>query len=53
MNNKILYFRSVGCVVLEMLNGYPPWSNLTKDVKEVLKLIVSGSTFNNFKLSCD
>lgn len=32
---------SVGCVVIEMLSGNPPWSNLSKDAKEVLKIVAN------------
>ena len=33
---------SVGCVVIEMLTGIPPWSNITHDIQEVYKLISNG-----------
>lgn len=32
---------SVGCVVIEMLTGRPPWSDKTKNVKHVYNLITS------------
>ena len=32
----------VGCVVIEMLTGIPPWSNITQDIQEVYKLISNG-----------
>lgn len=34
---------SVGCVVIEMLTGSPPWSSLAKGVKEVLEIIANAS----------
>ena len=30
---------SLGCVVIEMTSGFPPWSMLSRDAKEVLKII--------------
>jgi len=38
---------SLGCVLIEMSSGQPPWSNYSKDAKEVLKLI---STPNNYPI---
>ena len=35
---------SVGGVVIEMVTGFAPWSSLSRSVKEVLKLIISGQT---------
>ena len=32
---------SVGCVIIEMLTGNPPWSNLSKSAKEVLKIVAN------------
>lgn len=32
---------SVGCVVIEMLTGNPPWSNISKSAKEVLKIVAN------------
>ena len=37
---------SVGCVVIEMLTGIPPWSNITQDTQEVYKLISNGGIYN-------
>jgi serine/threonine protein kinase len=37
---------SVGCVVIEMLTGLPPWSKLAHSPDEAINLITSGS--NNF-----
>lgn len=34
---------SVGCVVIEMLTSRPPYSNYTKQTKEILKMILTGS----------
>lgn len=39
---------SVGCVVIEMLTGKPPYSNITKQPKEILKLISTGSKIIHF-----
>jgi serine/threonine protein kinase len=33
---------SVGCTLIEMLTATPPWSDLTKNSREVLKLIAKG-----------
>lgn len=33
---------SVGCIVIEMLTGVPPWSTLTKSIREVFEFITSG-----------
>ena len=30
---------SVGCVIIEMLTGSPPWSNVSRNVKAILDLI--------------
>lgn len=30
---------SVGCVIIEMMTGIPPWSEKSRDVKRVLELI--------------
>jgi serum/glucocorticoid-regulated kinase 2 len=30
---------SLGCLLIEMLNGVPPWSNYSRESKEVLNLI--------------
>lgn len=30
---------SVGCVAIEMIAGTPPWSNFSKDVKQILQII--------------
>ena len=30
---------SLGCLVIEMLSGAPPWSNYSRETKEVLELI--------------
>jgi mitogen-activated protein kinase kinase kinase ANP1 len=30
---------SFGCVLIEMVTGRPPWSNYSKDIKEVLEII--------------
>ena len=35
---------SVGCVMIEMLTGNAPWSSVSRSVKEILKLIISGQT---------
>jgi mitogen-activated protein kinase kinase kinase len=35
---------SVGCVMIEMLTGASPWSTVSRSVKEILKLIISGQT---------
>ena len=35
---------SVGCVMIEMLTGNAPWSTVSRSVKEILQLIVSGQT---------
>mmetsp|Transcript_3992 Transcript_3992/g.3784 ORF Transcript_3992/g.3784 Transcript_3992/m.3784 type:complete len:212 (+) Transcript_3992:253-888(+) len=35
---------SVGCVVIEMISGQPPWSNFSKDVKQVLQIITETKT---------
>ena len=32
---------SVGCVVIEMVTGNPPWANLSKSAKEVLKIVAN------------
>jgi mitogen-activated protein kinase kinase kinase ANP1 len=32
---------SVGCVVIEMLTGFPPWSNISKNAKEVLQIVAT------------
>lgn len=32
---------SLGCVLIEMASGRPPWSNYSKDAKEVLKIIAT------------
>lgn len=32
---------SVGCVIIEMLTGLPPWSNYSRNAKEVLNLIAT------------
>lgn len=32
---------SVGCVLIEMLTGNPPWSNISKNSKEVLKIVAN------------
>jgi serine/threonine protein kinase len=37
---------SVGCVVIEMLTGRPPWSQITSDLSEIYKLIISGAPPN-------
>lgn len=30
---------SLGCTIIEMLTGIPPWSNITRHAKEVLQLV--------------
>ncbi|OMJ74018.1 hypothetical protein SteCoe_27173 [Stentor coeruleus] len=35
---------SVGCVMIEMLTGNPPWSSVSRSVKDVFELITSGQT---------
>ena len=30
---------SLGCLLIEMMTGYPPWYNISKSTKEVLKII--------------
>jgi mitogen-activated protein kinase kinase kinase ANP1 len=35
---------SVGCVMIEMLTGKAPWSSVSRSVKEILQLIISGRT---------
>ena len=40
---------SVGCVVIEMLTGIPPWSNITQDRQEVYKLISNGGIYIMYK----
>jgi serine/threonine protein kinase len=30
---------SLGCVVIEMVQGTPPWSNFSRDAREVLRII--------------
>ena len=30
---------SLGCVLIEMVSGHPPWSNYSRNAKEVLHLI--------------
>jgi serine/threonine protein kinase len=30
---------SLGCLVIEMVSGKPPWSNFSRDAKQVLKII--------------
>ncbi|OMJ83987.1 hypothetical protein SteCoe_14973 [Stentor coeruleus] len=35
---------SVGCVMIEMLTGSPPWSSVSRTVKDVMELITSGQT---------
>lgn len=35
---------SVGCVMIEMLTGNAPWSNVSRSVKEILDLIKGGKT---------
>ena len=32
---------SLGCVLIEMVTGQPPWSNFSRNAKEVLKLIAT------------
>ena len=32
---------SVGCVLIEMLTGSPPWANLSKSAKEVLRIVAN------------
>lgn len=34
---------SVGCVVLEMLTGLPPWANSVRNMDEFVKQITLGS----------
>ena len=36
---------SFGCVLIEMVSGRPPWSNYSKDTREVLNLIVKENTY--------
>lgn len=33
---------SVGCVIIEMLTGRAPWSEVTTNAKEVMELLISG-----------
>jgi serine/threonine protein kinase len=40
---------SVGCVVLEMLTTLPPYTTLTRNVREVLKKIANGGKNFNLK----
>lgn len=35
---------SLGCVVLEMVTGHPPWSNYSHNSKEVMKLIATAGS---------
>jgi len=30
---------SLGCCAIEMVTGFPPWSNYSRSAKEVLKII--------------
>ena len=32
---------SVGCVVIEMITGNPPWSQISRDAKEVLRIVAN------------
>jgi len=36
---------SVGCVVIEMLTGQPPWVDLSKNIEEYMRQISLGSNF--------
>jgi serine/threonine protein kinase len=35
---------SVGCVIIEMLTGSPPWSNISRKVSDVLKILATTTT---------
>lgn len=35
---------SFGCILIEMVNGRPPWSNLSNDSKEVMTLIAKSDS---------
>ncbi|CAG9317571.1 unnamed protein product [Blepharisma stoltei] len=39
---------SLGCVLIEMASGRPPWSNYSKDAREVLKLIATNEMLPDF-----
>ena len=34
---------SLGCMIIEMITGRPPWSNLSRESKQVLKLIATAN----------
>ena len=35
---------SLGCLVIEMVTGHPPWSNISRDAREVLAIIRTPDT---------
>ena len=37
---------SLGCLTLEMLTSKPPYSDITTDIKEIFKLVTSGTLPN-------
>lgn len=39
---------SLGCVMIEMIAGRPPWSNLSRESKQVLKLIATPNNYPQF-----
>ena len=39
---------SVGCVILEMLTGLPPWKNSSKNFEDLCKTINSGGSLYDF-----
>ncbi|CAG9316540.1 unnamed protein product [Blepharisma stoltei] len=43
---------SFGCLLIEMFNGSPPWSNYSRNAKEVLRMISAPDNFPDIPEQC-